>query len=235
MIEASLNYLRSSEEWVKTVLIGGVLTLFGIFLVPLVLVVGYYVRVLRGTMRDEAEPPVFDEWRDLLTDGLKGFAIYLVYGLIPAIIGAVVAAVGIGGAIAGDSGVAGAIGGLVAVVGFLVALVFGLAAAYIIPAALANYVEKDDVMAGFAFGELRSVILTGEYAKGWLLAFGLLFGAGIVTSVLSIVPFIGTVIGVFVTFYAAVAAFYVIGHTWADLHPVDLHEEDEMPGQQPAV
>lgn len=235
MIEQSLNYLRSSEEWVKTVLIGGVLTLFGVLLVPLFLVIGYYVRVLRGTMHDEAEPPVFDDWGDLLMDGLKGFAIYLVYGLVPGIIGAIIAAVGIGGAVAGDSGVAGAVGGIVALVGFLVALVFGLAAAYIIPAALANYVEKDDLMAGFALGDLRSVIMTGEYAMGWLLAFGLLFGAGLVTSVLSIVPVVGTVLGIFLTFYAAVAAFYVIGHTWADLHPVDLHEEDEMPGQQPAV
>jgi hypothetical protein len=235
MIEQSLNYLRNSEEWVKTVLIGGVLTLFGILLVPLVFVVGYYVRVLRGTMGDDAEPPVFDDWGDLLSDGLRGIAIYLVYGLVPAVVGSIIAFVGVGGAIAGDSGVAGAIGGLVALVGFLVALVLGLAAAYVIPAALANYVETDDVMAGFAFGELRSVITTGKYAMGWLLAFGLLLGAGLVTSVLSIVPVVGTVVGVFVTFYAAVAAFYVIGHTWAELHPVDLHDEDEMPDEQPAV
>lgn len=235
MIEESLRYLRSSEEWVKTVLIGGVLTLFGIFLIPLFVVVGYYVRVLRGTMHDENEPPVFDDWGAMLMDGLKGFAIYLVYGLVPAIIGTVIVFVGIGGAVAGDSGAAGAIGSLVALVGLLVAFVLGLAAAYIIPAALANFVENDDVMAGFAFGELRAVITTKAYAMGWLTAFALLLGAGILTSVLSIVPFIGTVIGVFVTFYAAVAAFYVIGHTWADVHPVDLHEEDEMPGQQPAI
>lgn len=235
MIEESLKYLRSSEEWVKTVLIGGVMLLFGFLLVPLFIVVGYYVRVLRGTMHDEDEPPVFDDWGTMLVDGLKGFAIYLVYGLVPAIIGVTIAFIGIGGAIAGDSGVAGAIGSLVALVGLLVALVLGLAAAYVIPAALANFVEKDDVMAGFAFGELRAVITTKAYAMGWLTAFALLFGAGILTSVLSVVPFIGTVIGVFVTFYAAVAAFYVIGHTWADVHPVDLHEEDEMPGQQPAV
>jgi hypothetical protein len=235
MIEQSLNYLRSSEQWVKTVLIGGVLMLFAFLVVPLLLAIGYYVRVLRGTMHDEDEPPVFDDWGDLLVDGLKGFAIYLVYGLIPGIIGAVIAIVGIGGAVAGDSGVAGAIGGIIALVGFLVALVFGLAAAYIVPAALANAVEKDDLMAGFAFGELRSVLTTSEYAMGWLLAFGLLFGAGLVTSVLSIVPVVGTVLGLFLTFYAAVAAFYVIGHTWADLHRIDLHEEDEMPGQQPAV
>lgn len=235
MIEESLRYLRSSEEWIKTVLIGGVLALFGFLLIPLFILVGYYVRVLRGTMNDDNEPPVFDDWGTMLMDGLKGFAIYLVYGLVPAIVGTVIVFVGVGGAVAGNSGVAGAIGSLVALVGLLVTLVLGLAAAYIIPAALANFVEKDDVMAGFAFGELRTVITTKAYAMGWLTAFALLVGAGILTSVLSIVPFIGTVIGVFVTFYAAVAAFYVIGHTWADVHPVDLHEEDEMPGQQPAI
>ncbi|WP_372912048.1 DUF4013 domain-containing protein [Salinigranum sp.] len=235
MIEESLRYLRSSEEWVKTVLVGGLLTLLGVFLVPLFVVVGYYVRVLRGTMHGESEPPVFDDWGEMLVEGLKGFAIYLVYGLVPGIIGAVIAFVGIGGAVAGDSGAAGIVGGLVALVGFLVALVLGLAAAYVVPAALANFVEQDDLMAGFAFGEIRAVITTKAYAMGWLTAFALLLGAGILTSVLSIVPIIGTIIGVFVTFYAAVAAFYVIGHTWADVHPVDIHEEDEMPGQQPAI
>ncbi|WP_152041022.1 DUF4013 domain-containing protein [Salinigranum salinum] len=235
MIEDSIRYLRTSEEWVKTVLIGGVLTLLGFLIVPLFLVIGYYVRVLRGTMADDDQPPVFDDWGTMAVEGLKGFAIYLVYGLVPGIIGAIIAFLGVGGAVAGNSGAAGVIGGLLALVGFLVAFVLGLLAAYIVPAALANYVEKDDVMAGFAFGEIRSIVTTRAYATGWLTAFAILFAAVIVTGVLSIVPFIGTVVGVFVTFYAAVAAFYVIGHTWADVHPVDLHEEDEMPGEQPAV
>ncbi|WP_318569252.1 DUF4013 domain-containing protein [Salinigranum marinum] len=235
MIEESLRYLRSSDDWIKTVLLGGVLTLFGFLLVPLFAVFGYYVRVLRGTMRGGDEPPVFDDWGTMIVDGLKAFAIYLVYGLVPGLLGATIAFIGIGGAVAGDSGVAGAIGGLVAVVGFLVAFALGLVAAYIAPAALANYVEKDDLMAGFAFGEIRAAITTRTYAIGWLSAFAMLLAAGLVTSVLSIVPIVGTIVGVFVTFYAAVAAFYVIGHTWTDLNPVELHEEDEMPGEQPAV
>jgi hypothetical protein len=234
-IRNSLGYLRTDDNWVKTVLIGGVLTVFGFLLVPLFAVIGYYVRVLRGTMHDETEPPAFDDWGTMVVEGLKGFAIYLAYGLVPGIVGAIIAVVGIGGAVAGNSGAAGVLGGLIVFVGFLVALALGLLAAYIVPAALANYVEKDDVMAGFAFGEIRSVIATRTYAVGWLTAFALLLGAGVVTSVLSVVPFVGTVAGLFVTFYAAVAAFYVIGHTWADAHPVDLHEEDEMPGEQPAV
>lgn len=235
MIEDSLRYVRNGDDWIKTVLVGGVLTLFGFLLVPLFLVVGYYVRVLRGTMHDDEQPPVFDDWGTMLVEGLKGFAISLAYGLVPAVVGAIIAFVGVGGAVAGNSGLAGAIGGLVALVGFLVALVLGLAAAYVAPAALANYVEKDDVMAGFAFGEIRSVITTGKYAMGWLTAFALLLAAAVVTTVLSIVPVVGTVVGVFVTFYAAVAAFYVIGHTWADLRPVELHEEEELSGQQPVV
>jgi hypothetical protein len=235
MIERSLRYLSSGDEWVKTVLVGGLLTLFGFLLVPLIVVVGYYVRVLRGTMHDDDTPPAFDDWGDLLSDGLRGFAIYLVYGLIPGIVGAVIALVGVGGALSGNSGVAGAVGGLIALVGFLVALVLGLAAAYVIPAALANFVEKDDLMAGFALGDIRAVVLTGDYARAWLTAFAMLFGAAILTSVLSIVPLIGTVVGVFVTFYAAVAAFYVIGHAWADVAPVDLHEGGEATNEGAAV
>ena len=46
MIEASLNYLRESDDAVVTLLIGGVLLLASPLLIPAFAVLGYVVRVL---------------------------------------------------------------------------------------------------------------------------------------------------------------------------------------------
>jgi hypothetical protein len=230
MIEDSLRYLRSSEQWVKTVLIGGVLMLFAFLVVPLFLAIGYFVRVLRGTMHDDDEPPVFDDWGSMLGEGLKGFAIYFVYGFVPFLI--VVATTAVSST--GSEGLS-AVGVAILVIGYGLGAILTLVGMYVVPAALANFVETDDLMAGFAFGELRSIVTVRQYAKGWLIAFGLILGTGIAAFALNIVPLVGTVIGAFLWFYAYVAAFYVIGHTWADLDRVQLHEEDEMPDERPAV
>lgn len=58
--------------------------------------------------------------------------------------------------------------------------------------------------------------------------------AGIVSSALNVVPFLGVVVGAFVGFFAAVAAYYVIGTTWADLHPVEPSEPETV-GRSPVV
>jgi len=50
---------------VKTVLIGGPPTLLGVLVVPTILVAGYVVRVLRGTVRGDGTPPRFDAWGDV--------------------------------------------------------------------------------------------------------------------------------------------------------------------------
>jgi hypothetical protein len=235
MITESIEYLRNSEDWVRTVLIGGVLGLLSFLLVPAFAVTGYLMRVLRATMAGEETPPVFEEWGDIVVDGLKATVIGVVYSFVPGVIGAVVVAFGVAGAIAGGDSAAGALGGLVAIGGLLVAAVLSVVAAYLLPAALANYAETGRLGAGFALGDLRPVWLSGTYATGWLYALAVLLAGGLVAGALNVVPFVGFVAGAFVTFYAAVAAAYIVGHTWADVHPVRLPDGDPMPEERPAV
>ena len=236
MISESINYLRNGEDWVKTVLIGGVLGLLSILIIPTFLVIGYLLRVVRATMRGDEEPPEFDEWGDMAVDGLKGFAIVFVYALVPAIIALVFGFAGLIGIIAGGgSDVAGAFGGIVTLLGLLVAFVLSIAAAYLIPAALANYAETDRMGAAFEFGELRPILVSGKYATAWLMAFVVLFAASIVVGILNVVPILGFVVGAFVTFYASVAAYYIIGKTWGELHDIEMMDEGNAPDEQPAV
>ncbi|RDZ52006.1 hypothetical protein DEQ92_18450 [Haloferax sp. Atlit-6N] len=235
MLSESLNYLRNGEDWVKTVLIGGVLGLLSFLIVPTFLVIGYLLRVVRATMKGDEVPPEFDDWGDMAVDGVKGFAIAFVYALVPAIIAGVFGFAGIVGAAAGGSDAAGALGGIVALVGLLLAFVLGLLAAYLIPAALSNYAETDRMGAAFDFGTLRPILTSGKYATAWLTAFAVLFASSIVVGVLNVIPLLGFVVGAFVTFYAAVAAYYIIGKTWGELHDIEMMDEGETPGEQPAV
>ena len=57
MIQDALNYLRADDDWTRTVLIGGILSLLGVLVVPTLLVFGYLVRVLRGTMHGKLPRP----------------------------------------------------------------------------------------------------------------------------------------------------------------------------------
>ncbi|AFK20546.1 DUF4013 domain-containing protein [Haloferax mediterranei ATCC 33500] len=240
MLSESIDYPRNGEDWVKTVLIGGVLTLLSGLIIPMFLVIGYLLRVVRATMKGDEEPPVFDEWGDMTIDGLKGFVIAFVYSLVPALIAGVFGFAGIMSAVAGNgSQTAGIFGGIVALVGLLVAFVLGLIAAYIIPAALSNYAETDRIGAAFDFGTLRPILTSGKYATAWLMAFVVLFAATVAISILNVIPFvgfiIGTIAGPFVTFYAAIAAYYIIGRTWGDLHDIEMMDEGGTTGEQPAV
>lgn len=240
MITESLTYLRESEDVFKTVLIGGLLVLFGVFIVPTITLVGYLMRVLRRTSGgDDVAPTIeVDELVEMTKEGIPGFVVAFVYGIVPGIVAVVL----FGGAIfafilggsADSSGLVGlGFGGLL--LAGLVSIVLSLAAAYVIPAALANVAEKGTIGAGFDVGVLRQVLFSGTYATGWAMGLVVVILGAIVLSVLSAVTFgIGGVLGVFVQFYTIVAAYYIIGQTWEELR-IDETMDDSEPVEQAAV
>lgn len=243
MIREALDYPRTDENWTTTVLIGGLLGLLGVLVVPAFLVSGYLVRVLDRTMRGDDRPPVFEAWTDLLVDGLKAFVIAFAYGLVPGVIaiavafGVVLPFTVVGGASAGgvvESGTAVRTGvGLavaaIALVGGLLALVAGVLAAYVVPAATAAFAETGRLGAAFSVGRLRPVLTSGTYATAWVSAAAIVVGAGLVAGALNAIPVIGFVIGGFVGFYAAAAAYYLVGHAWGEFHGIDRADADGAP------
>ncbi len=240
MIQDALEYPRTGDDWTKTVLIGGILSLLGILVVPTFLVLGYLVRVLERTMRGDDSPPKFDEWGDMFVDGVKAFAITLAYGFVPAAVGAAVVVGGVlsfavgGGSGAGGAAASGA-GVAVLVVGTLLALALGLLAAYVIPAAVAAFAETDRLGAAFSAADLRPVLTSGTYATAWVSAAAIVVGAGLVAGALNAIPVIGFVIGGFVGFYAAVAAYYIVGHAWGEHRELEPAAADDTPAEGPAV
>ena len=213
-IERVVTYPTESEDWVKTVIIGGLLTLLSILIIPAFLVYGYVIRVLRAGIADD-DPPVFDEWGTLLTEGVVGFVIIIVYQLIPLIVmvvtvGGSLAALSTGTDAGAGLGVVGLLGGFA--VSVLLALVFG----YVGLIGLANYAHTGSVGAAFDVDLIREVAFDGAYAIPWLYGVAVMFGMAMVTGVLGIIPIIGAIIGVFVTFYGQIAAAWVWGKGFGD-------------------
>lgn len=221
MIGEAINYLRESDDAVRTVIIGGILSLFAFLIVPLFAIAGYLVRVLDRTANGDDEAPVFDDWGDLIVDGAKASAIAFVYALVPAV---VLAAFALSSGLLGATGndVLGAIGGIWAVLGTVLGLALVLGVAYVVPAAVANFAEKRTLAAGFEIDTLRRVLVDRTYATGWLMAFLVIVAGSVVSGLLNVVPVIGTVASAFVGFYVAVAAYYIIGHTWGEIRHVPV-------------
>lgn len=212
MLGPALAYPKSGDEWVKTVLVGGLLSAVGSFLLlPLVPLQGYFVRVLRSGAGNEREPPVFEEWGDLFVDGIKLLAIQFVYLSLPVVVAFVGLVLGGFGAFSEFGGTtAGAIIELVGQATILVGALSLPVAVYLLPAAMAHLAVEDEFVAAFDFTALVDVALTGDYFRA--VAVALVAGAvlGAVAAALSLV-----LVGVFLGFYVQVSLYYLLGRGYA--------------------
>lgn len=230
MISEAVGYLKESEDASRTVIVGGILTLFGFLIVPLFAVAGYLVRVLDRTASGDDEAPVFEDWGELIVEGVKASVIAFVYALVPM---AVFLAFAVGGGLlsATGSNALGTIGGIGVFIGMLLWLGLSLAAAYAAPAALANFAEKRTLSAGFEVETMQRVLVDKTYATGWLTALLVIVAGGVVSSLLNVIPILGFIASAFVGFYVAVMAYYVIGHTWGEIEHTPVQEQPGPVGQ----
>lgn len=224
MLEEAIRYPWTGEKNVETLVIGGLLSVLGVFVVPVLLVYGYLIRVIRAVAEgDDESPPVFDEWTDLLVEGFVGFLIGLVYAVVPLVVlGLAVASLVLPATVVSspigeppESNLA--IGGLLlALAVIFVTVVIVVAAAYLLPAAIAAYAVTGRAGAAFSPGTLREIGGSRTYAVAWLVAVVITIAAQAVAGVAA-----ATVIGVllvpFISFYGNVAGAYAIGTAAADL------------------
>lgn len=201
-------YPTAHDGWKKTVLIGGVLSVFGFLFIPLLPVYGYIIRTVRHRLEGDPQLPVFDEWGELFSDGVKAFIIGFVYLLVPAIVAVVtfggsIAAMATGTRTGGAAGIAGFVFGMLLT--FVLTLVFG----YVAVAAIVNFTSEGRFGAAFDFTAIKAVALSRDYAIAWGYSVVVFIGASIVVGLLNIVPLLGAIIGAFVFFYAQIVAAYL--------------------------
>lgn len=82
VISDSLKY--PSTNW-KNVIILGLLFMFSFLIVPLFLLYGYVFRVIKASLAGIEELPDFEEWGEMLVDGIKLFLVHIIY-MLPAMI-----------------------------------------------------------------------------------------------------------------------------------------------------
>ncbi|ELZ34994.1 hypothetical protein C474_01497 [Halogeometricum pallidum JCM 14848] len=213
MLGDALSYLKNSDDWIPTLVIGGVLSVLSALILPAFILQGYYVRVLRGAAKEERAAPSFTDWGGLAVDGIKLFLINIVFALVVLIPTLVVlfAVFGVSSVTTDPTtGAPNAAAGIVGLLATLLVVAFGLIVGYFAPAAYANFAIEDSLGAAFDLSTVLSGAATSEYFKGWLLAIVAGVVLGLVGAALSVV-----VVGIFVLFYAQVVTYYLFGRGFA--------------------
>lgn len=214
-VEELAKYPTESDDWVMTVIIGGILTFLFFLIIPAIAVAGYLVRAIRAGMADADEPPVFDDWGELLTEGLMAAIIGIIYQIIPFLVFAFF----VGGAflafLTGSDAGAGV--GLASLFGgFFLAWLLSIVFGYIGMAGIANYATVGEFGAGFDFDVIREVVTARSYLIAWVWVIAVNIVVGVITGVLNFIPFLGAIVGVFVTFYALIIAGWLWGRGFAE-------------------
>jgi hypothetical protein len=213
-IETLVTYPMESDDWILTIAIGGVAMFLSFLVLPWFAVAGYLIRAIRAGMDGADEPPRFDDWGELLKEGVVATVIGLVYQIVPL----VVFFVFVGGSLmafltGSDAGAGLGMFGLLG--GLFVSWVLSIAFAYVGLAGIANYASVGSLGAGFDFDVITDVVTSRAYLIAWGYVIALNVVVGIVTGVLNIVPFIGAIAGLFVAFYALIIAGWLWGEGFA--------------------
>ncbi|MBX0303435.1 DUF4013 domain-containing protein [Haloarcula salinisoli] len=241
MFEDALKYPWTGEEKVKTLLIGGLCSLFAVLIIPGVLAFGYQVRVTRQVSQGETEtPPVFDDWGGLFVDGLAAFGIIIGYIIVTALLYlalAVAVAIPIAlaaGPTASTSEMFQGVGAVLVLVAALVEVVVIFTVLYLLPAGLAAYAYTGKFSAAFSPSTLRAVGTDRSYAIGVLVALGVSFVAQ-AAGYAALFTIVGILLVPVIGFYGNVASAYAIGAGVADTPLVSESRDVESPEAQPAV
>lgn len=211
-IGSSFTYMFQDKDWIKKILIGGV-----VGFIPIVnfAAIGYMIQIIRNVRDGQTLPlPEWDEFGKYFVDGLWIFLIFLVWA-IPIIIVACLS--GIGTAAVGDSGdLEGAYGVVSACFSCLMVLwAFVMAAAS--PAIMIRFAESGQFNAGFQFGEIFSFISAN--IGNYIIVIILVWVAGLIASLGVILCVIGVI---FTQFWSYLVAGNLMGQLAGPDQPADL-------------
>ncbi len=162
----AFGFVFEDEEWPTKILIAGAILLVGILfswllLIPLILaialLVGYSFQITQRVIRGDPQPlPAWDEWADLIADGLKVIVIGIVYAL-PIIVFSTCLGIPIG--IINNTGSVGrAFGAMLGVALGLIDFLWLIVMSLLLPAAIGFYADEGDLGAAFRFGDIIALV-----------------------------------------------------------------------------
>jgi hypothetical protein len=173
--------MQDEDNWIITVVIGGVLILLGVFVIPTLAVYGYMMEVMRGAASGETEPPEFDDWGTLIVDGLKAAIVMFVYQIPAGVIGGIVLLISTALLATGSDAGAG-LGILGWLIGLGVWMFLSIVFSYFGSVGVVNMALEGSFGAAFSVGTIISVSTSGSWIKAWVFLIGLSFVSGMVAS-----------------------------------------------------
>jgi hypothetical protein len=162
-IGKSFGFVFDDDEWITKLLIAAAILLVGILffwvlLIPAILagflLGGYGVEITRRVIHGRSPVlPEWDNWGELLIDGLKAWIIGLVYAL-PIIVVSLCLGAPIGILAEDAEEVAQVFSAFMSCLNLL----WGIVMAFLLPAAIAFFVAEGEVSAAFRFGDVFKLV-----------------------------------------------------------------------------
>ena len=225
VISDSLRYPTSN--WSKLVIVG-VLLLISFLIIPLFLVLGYMFRVIKASLAGVEELPAFEEWVEMLVEGIKLLLVYIIYSL-PAIIIALISFISLWSSLKSLTYITQANGttvtpdmffaffGGTVLIGLIIAGLYSLVIYPIMAVAIGNMAYYNgEFSAAFRFNEILSIISQ----IGWvdliiwyivLIMVGI--AIGFIVSIIAIIPILGWIFLIFIV-YPYFYLFYARAVAW---------------------
>ena len=200
-IGASFGYMFQDEDWIKKIIIGGIV---GIIPIVNFAAIGYMIQIIRNVRAGQPLPlPEWDEFGQYFMDGLWIFLIILVWS-IPALVVACLQGIG-GAAVANNNQMSETYSIISACFGCLIAL-WSLVVAIFAPAIMIRFAEVGDFMAGFRFGDLFNFISLN--VGSYVIVLVLMWVASLIASLGVILCVIGVL---FTQFWAYLVSGHLLG------------------------
>ena len=203
----AFSFVFEDEDWIKKIVVGGLISLIPV--IGAFLVLGWGVEVIKRVIRDDAE--ILPDWSDFGGYLARGFMVFLVafVYMLPVILLQVCSSLPFLYESADDTLIT--IFTIVTVCFGCLTTLYSIAAYLFLPAAIANYADTDDISAAFKLGEIFKMVRDniGTYAMVLL--------GGIVAGLVASLGTIACVIGVLFT---SVYSFAINGHLWGQAYKI---------------
>ncbi len=188
----------------KKLIIGGLLVFPGmiLLLIPLLIAIGYSIKVAGDTVRGRDELPEFDDWGYFLMKGLGYALVVIVYTIIIYIIIAIPFLLLYLGGVFTTGASSASIFWIVGLVLLTLASILVIMLMLMECMALVRYGEKENVGAAFAFGEIFRNFKAnlGNYIVGFIILIALYIAVYIVV-VIAMFTLIGIIFMGIILFY----------------------------------
>ncbi|MBV6451435.1 MAG: hypothetical protein MHPDNHAH_02173 [Anaerolineales bacterium] len=235
----SFSFVFDDPKWVSKLGLGALITLIPILNLSWT---GYMVGIIRNVMNGDSEPlPTWDDLGKRFMDGLLLTVASLVYALpiivvfclplsfmiVPAILSGNSDMQDIASAIAG-------LGTALFVCLLCVFIVYALALSVIYPAILVIFAREGTIASCFKFRDVFSLISqnSSPFITAWAvnigLSFALSFVVGIAQTVLNLIPCLGQIAAVIVTFGMVVYATAVYAHLFGQFGNIAAGQNTSM-------